>query len=164
MGKGREIRCYEYVNHPYTVVRDALSKDAASVFQVATKGAASRATSIAAELRVNVGLIEVAKEITIDIRGIEQEVSGSTPVTRLHLEWQATDSPHLFPLMNAQLSVYPLTPTETQLDFAGLYKPPAGAIGGAIDSVVGHRIAEVSVHRFVADVATYLRSELTSAE
>jgi hypothetical protein len=30
--KGREIRCYDYVNHPYEHVRDALRQDALTVF------------------------------------------------------------------------------------------------------------------------------------
>lgn len=160
MTKGREIRCYDYVNHPYEAVRDALSMNPYAVFQAATRGAASRAESIASELRVNIGGLEVAKEIAIVVHNIEEEASTSSPITRLHLEWEAAESPRLFPLMRAELSIYPLTSTETQLDFAGLYEPPAGALGGAVDSLVGHRIAEVSVHRFVADVATYLRSNL----
>ena len=49
MSKGREIHCYDYVNHPYEKVRGALSKDAPAVFQAATKAAASRAQSIASE-------------------------------------------------------------------------------------------------------------------
>ena len=43
MSKGRQIHCYDYVNHPYEQVRGALSKDAPAVFQWATKAAASRA-------------------------------------------------------------------------------------------------------------------------
>jgi hypothetical protein len=62
--------------------------------------------------------------------------------------------------MKAELSVYPLTRTETQLDFAGLYEPPLGTVGKAVNAIVGHRIAEVSVHRFVSDVAGYLRQTL----
>jgi hypothetical protein len=31
-----------------------------------------------------------------------------------------------------------------------------------MDTIVGHRIAEVSVHRFVTDVAAYLRTTLTA--
>jgi hypothetical protein len=82
------------------------------------------------------------------------------PVTRLRLEWEAATRPRLFPLMKAELSIYPLTATETQLDFSGLYKPPFGALGKAMNAIVGHRIAEVSVHRFVSDVAEYLRQVL----
>jgi hypothetical protein len=32
MSKGREIRCYDYVNHPYAQVRDALSNDGPGLF------------------------------------------------------------------------------------------------------------------------------------
>ena len=69
--------------------------------------------------------------------------------------------PGLFPLMKGELSVYPLTSMETQLDFSGVYEPPFGAVGKTVNAIVGHRIAEVSVHRFVSDVAGYLRQALT---
>ena len=51
---------------------------------------------------------------------------------------------------------------ETQLDFSGQYEPPLGAVGDAVDALVGHRIAEASVHRFVTDVARYLREHLAA--
>ena len=63
--------------------------------------------------------------------------------------------------MKAELSIYPLTASETQLDFLGLYEPPFGAVGKAMNAIVGHRIAEVSVHRFVSDVTAYLRQVLS---
>jgi hypothetical protein len=63
--------------------------------------------------------------------------------------------------MRGQLAMYPLTSTETQLDFSGVYEPPFGAIGKTMNAVVGHRIAEASVHRFIGDVAAYLRQALT---
>jgi hypothetical protein len=53
-----------------------------------------------------------------------------------------------------------LTATETQLDLSGLYEPPFGAVGKAMNAIAGYRIAEVSVHRFVGDVAGYLRQAL----
>ncbi len=31
MSKGREIRCYDYVNHPYERVCDVLKQDAGAV-------------------------------------------------------------------------------------------------------------------------------------
>jgi len=76
----------------------------------------------------------------------------SAPITRLQLEWEAATMPRLFPLMKAEISIYPLTATETQLDFSGLYEPPLGALGNAVNVIIGHRIAEVAVHRFVSDV------------
>ena len=164
MGKGRKIRCYDYVNHPYEQVRDALTKDALVVFQSATKAAASRARSIASELRVNIAGIEVGTDISISVTKIEENAGDVKlpPTTRVELEWEAAKSPRLFPFMQAELSIYPLTATETQLDFSGHYEPPLGALGSAINTVVGHRIADVSVHRFVSDVAGYLRTALAN--
>jgi len=161
--RGREIRCFDYVNHPYEQVRDALTKDAVAVFQSATQAAASRARSVAAELRVDLGGIGVEAGINISVKKVEEKAAeGMTgPVTRLQFEWEAAKMPGLFPLMRAELSVYPLTATETQLDFSGVYEPPLGAVGKALNAVAGYRIADASVHRFVSDVASYLRRTLT---
>jgi hypothetical protein len=159
MSNGRLIHCYDYVNRPYPEVRDALSQDALWVFQSATKAAASRAQSIASELRVDFGAIGIEADIHISVNNIEEKDREgiSDPVTRLQLEWEAATMPRLFPLMKAELSIYPLTATETQLDFKGFYEPPFGALGKAANAIVGHRIAEASVERFVTDVAQYLR-------
>lgn len=161
MSKGREVRCYDYVNHPYARVHDALSKDALAIFQSATKAAAARARSIASELHVDLGGIALDADIIISVTKIEKQTAEmKDPVTRLELEWQAAKLPSLFPLMKAELSIYPLTASETQLDFSGRYEPPFGAVGKAMNAIVGYRIAEVSVHRFVSDVAGHLRQVL----
>jgi hypothetical protein len=65
--------------------------------------------------------------------------------------------------MKGELALYPITATETQLDFGGSYEPPMGALGAALDAVVGHRIADASIHRFLSDVAHHLRSTLGNA-
>jgi hypothetical protein len=160
--QGREIRCYDYVNHPYARVRDVLMQNAVTVFQSATKNAASRAQSVAAELHIDFGGIGVTTDIKISVKSVAERVSqaNSIPTTTLQLEWEAATMPRLFPLMNGELSVYPLTATETQLDFSGVYEPPFGAVGKSMDTIVGHRVAEASVHRFVGDVAGYLRQTL----
>jgi len=162
MGTGRQIRSYDYVNHPYDRVRDALKKNAVAVFQSATKAAASRAESVAAELHVDFGGLGVTADINIAVKSVEErpadDASGRS--TKLVLEWEGATLPRLFPLMQGELTVYPLTTTETQLDFLGTYEPPFGAVGKTMNAIAGHRIAEASVHRFVNDVAGYLRQEL----
>jgi len=162
MTKGRKIRCYDYVNHPYEDVRDELKRDALMVFQSATKAVASRTESIAAELHVDMGGVGIKTDIRISVRSVEEKIVGarSTPTTRLRLEWEAATMPRLFPIMKAELDIYPLTATETQLDFSGHYEPPFGAAGKAMNAIVGHRLAEASVHRFVSEVAGYLRQAL----
>jgi len=138
MSSGREIRSYDYVNRPYERVRDALRQDALTVFQSATKAAASRAQSIAAELHVDFGGVGVKTDINIYVKDIDEKIIDATsgPILRLRLEWEATTMPGLFPLMRGELSVYPLTSTETQLDFSGVYEPPFGAVGGTVNAII----------------------------
>ena len=61
--------------------------------------------------------------------------------------------------MEGTFSVYPLSPTETQLDLQGRYRPPLGGVGSAINAVVGHRIAEATVLRLLRDVRTVIITE-----
>lgn len=163
MSKDKTIRVYDYVNHPYEAVKDVLCSDAAGVFRNATKVAALRAKTVASELHVNIAGIEVGTDIDISVKAVEERPKKimSPEATLIQLEWEASKMPRLFPFMKAELAVYPLTSTETQLDLEGNYEPPMGLLGSALDAVVGHRIAEASVHQFIKDVAAYLRTELS---
>jgi hypothetical protein len=162
MATGETIRSYDYVNHPYDRVRDTLKQNALAVFQAATKAAASRAEAVAAQLHVDFAGIGLKADIKIVIKDIQEKAAdtGTGASTTLLLEWESTTLPRLFPLMQGELSIYPLTSTETQLDFSGLYQPPFGAVGKTMNAIALHRVAEVSVHRFVSDVAGYLRHTL----
>ena len=160
MAKERQIRCFDYVNHRYEKVRDLLMADTAPAFSRATRRAAARAGDLASQLHVNIGGLEVGTDVEVAVQKVEETVgtSRASPVTRIQFEWKAKKSPQLFPLMHAELTVYPLTATETQLDFSGSYEPPLGVVGKGLDAMVGKRIADASIHRFVTDVAEYLRS------
>jgi hypothetical protein len=142
-------------------VRAALVADPVGIFRVATRTAADRARTVAAELRVTIAGVDVAAEVVVSIGTIADETGPmGGPLTRIPVSWEAAKHPQLFPLMSAVLTVYPLTATETQLDFLGHYEPPLGIVGGAMDALVGHRIAEASVHRIISDVARYLREQI----
>lgn len=155
-----EIRTYDYVNRPYAAVRAALTEDPAAVFSDATRAAADRAWSVAGELHVKIAGLDVSTEVFFTIGTVTEEASGPLggSTTRIPVSWEAAAHPAWFPLMDGVLAVYPLTSTETQLDFLGRYEPPLGLVGGAVDAVVGHRIAEASVHRFIGNVARFLRA------
>ena len=88
MNKGIEIRCNDYVNHPYVLVRDALVKDPLAVFQSATNAASSRAKAIASELRMDIGGIGIETSINITVKNIEE----TRPRQRLpKLSWISLD-------------------------------------------------------------------------
>jgi hypothetical protein len=162
MSRGREVRSFDYVNHPYDEVRSALTGNTLEVFQSATRAATTRAHNVASQLHVDIAGIELGTDISIEVKGVREEPAHGKKAasTIIELEWEAAKSPRLFPFMRAELAVYALTSTETQLDFYGRYEPPLGPLGSAMNAVAGHTIAEASVHRFVRDVAEYLRREL----
>jgi hypothetical protein len=158
----RKLRCYEYVNRPYEEVRKLLHRRAPDLFQRATTSASARADALAASLRVSVAGVELGVDVRIHVRSIRDEewTAGLSPITRVSLGWEAARAPALFPSMSAELSAWPLSSAETQLEIEGDYRPPLGAVGKAIDAVALHRIAEASVHRFLEDVVEQLRKEL----
>lgn len=161
MSEPRELHCYQYVNVDYDKVRDALRSDAVGIFQRATASATSRASELASTLRVAVGALEIGADVKIAVRAMNENVSAlGEPRTELEIAWTATSAAGLFPSMEATLSVYPLSAHETQIGLHGRYRPPLGVVGNAIDALVGHRIAEATVLRFVQDVATRINAEL----
>jgi hypothetical protein len=163
MADAHELRCYDYVNHPYVAVRDAMRADLGGIFGRATTNATGRAHALAANLKVGVGPLEVGTDVVMEMVGLEEHdegPAGRTPTTVIRLRWNAARAAALFPSMRAELIVYPLSKDETQIELRGEYTPPLGAVGSALDSLVGHRVADASVHRFVTDVARLLREEL----
>jgi hypothetical protein len=161
MSEARELHCYQYVTVPYDKVRDALSHDAAGIFERATTSATSRASEIVATLWASSGGMEIGRDVKIAVGDIDEKKSAlGDRTTTLALAWSTASAPGLFPSMEATLSVYSLSSKETQIDFHGHYQPPLGLVGNAIDAVVGHRVAEASVLRFVQEVAARINSEL----
>src|SRR5258708_23071586 len=157
MSEPRELQCYEYATMPYEEAREILRRDARGLFQRATLSALARALEVGATLHARVGPFEVGADVTIEVRDVSETVSAlGERTTRVELTWTAARNAGLFPAMSATLAVYPLSAGEVQLDLHGRYRPPLGAVGAAVDAIVGHRIATASVLRFVQDVARAL--------
>ena len=164
MSELKKLHCYEYVNVEYDKVKDALVRDALGIFGRATASASSRARELASTLRVAVGALQLGADVKIVVRGVEERVSAlGDRKTELAIAWSAASAAGLFPSMEATLSIYPLSAHETQIELDGGYRPPLGVVGSAIDAVVGHRLAEASVLRFVQDVAARINRELGAA-
>jgi hypothetical protein len=162
MSETHPLRCYDYVNHPFARVREAVNEHASEIFKLATTSASERQRDIGVQLRVRVGALEIGTEVSVKVGPVHDTMSSPLghEVAEFPLEWSSIKNPSLFPHMKAKLSVYPLSNTETQLELEGSYDPPLGVLGDAIDAVVGKRIAEATVLRFVQDVAAQLRLRL----
>jgi|HubBroStandDraft_2_1064218.scaffolds.fasta_scaffold56433_1 hypothetical protein len=165
MSEPRLLRCYQYINRPYEEVRNVLRSRPLEILQRATMSAAARGKALMSHLSVEIGKVEVGVDVRTCLHGIREDegAAGLTPVTRVDIGWEAAGAPTLFPVMRAQLSVWPLTSTETQLELEGAYAPPLGLVGKVIDAAIGHRVAEAAVHRFLEDAVEQLRRELPGA-
>lgn len=152
----RPFHCYEYVNREFAVVEAALAGDPVPLLKRATT-AASSAPNAAASLHVEVGPIEVGAAIELEVTNLERRVSPPNPRTTLGLRWRAATAQSVFPEMEADLVIFPLSSTETQLDLISQYRPPLGLLGEVIDGALLHGLAEASVARFLREVAAHLR-------
>ena len=159
----RELHAYDYVNAPFAVVRDAILRDAAAIFQRATASAATRAGDLGATLRFDVGPVQVGVDVNIEVKGHRDEITAlGDRSTHIEISWTAKRAAGLFPSLAGTLSVLPLGARETQLDFHARYQPPLGLVGDALDAVAGRRVAEASLRRFIEDVCARLRQELAT--
>jgi hypothetical protein len=159
------LRVYDYVNQPFERVAAALSGDASGILQRATTVAGERAAELGAKLHAHVGPVDITADVTIDVGPVDETpLPSGRPALRIPIKWHAIRTPRAFPVMQAELTVYPLTSTETQLELAGSYEPPLGAVGRALDGALLHKIAEASVLQFVQEIARYMREDLQAGK
>ena len=110
---------------------------------------------------VRVGPGGVAKLVRVQAR----ELSWTDSSGGLALRWEATGaSGKLFPVLDADLTIADLGPQGTLVKLAGVYRPPFGALGQALDRAVLHRIAVATIKGFLARVAAELALPYGGAE
>jgi hypothetical protein len=93
------------------------------------------------------------------------EVTTGSPVrgaseTWIPIRWEATGAPSLFPSLEADVITAHVGASLTQVALRGTYQAPFGRVGDALDRVLLHRIAEVSVKTFVDRIAESIQSDL----
>lgn len=145
--KNHTIYLYNYVPVTYERVRSMLESDARELIGDAVDAATARAETIAAKLEVSVAGFEVGRAINVRIGPFAESIEG-VPSARVHLTWEASHQSGLFPNMECDLEALPLTKDETEIVLAGVYRPPFGAAGSALDTALLHRVADASVRQF----------------
>lgn len=76
------------------------------------------------------------------------------------LVWRSASAGGLVPTLEADLELVPLSDDACQLSLLGSYRPPLSVAGDIADRLLGHRIAEACVRRFVLDVADQVTATL----
>ncbi len=105
-----------------------------------------------------VGVTGVSKLVRVQAR----ELSWADLSAGMALRWEATGSGGgLFPVLDADLTLTPAPGPGlgSLLTLAGVYRPPLGSLGEALDRAILHRIAVATVRRFLARVAAQLADQ-----
>jgi hypothetical protein len=108
------------------------------------------------ELRIEIGGGAITRRVAAEVGPL---INGHGTL-RVPLRWKAAEHPSLFPVMDGELTVSDIDGDHIELRFAGEYRPPLGAVGAAADTLAGRRMAEKSLHAFLADVAQRLEAAL----
>jgi hypothetical protein len=82
---------------------------------------------------------------------------------RLALRWEDATRPELFPLLDANFELMPVSAGRrpmTQLGLFGRYQPPLGRFGSAADTLAGRRIVLESVEGFLDELAARIERDV----
>ncbi len=83
-----------------------------------------------------------------------RELARRGGVAVLTIRWQATGAAGgLFPVLDADITLAPDGENAALLGIDGVYGPPAGAIGAAMDRALLHRIATATARSFLNRLA-----------
>ena len=137
-----------------------LLREPARMFPRAAPADRSGDGSYSATLKLDLGLVEIGREVVVDIG----EVKLDHGIAIVPLRWRASDHQGLFPVMDATLEVIALSDDlpECQISVIGRYQPPMGLLGSLGDAVAGQKIAQAVVTEFTTQVASRL-TELAAA-
>ncbi|HEY6311379.1 MAG TPA: hypothetical protein VIY52_11320 [Streptosporangiaceae bacterium] len=103
-----------------------------------------------------VGLPGLAKLVRVQVR----DLAWTDLSAGLAIRWEATGpGGGLFPVLDADITLAPAGEQGSVLSVAGVYRPPLGALGQALDRAVLRRVAAATIRRFVAQVAARITGQ-----
>lgn len=79
---------------------------------------------------------------------------------RRSIAWRSAVADRLVPMLEADIELASLDGSGCQLSLMGSYRPPLSVVGAAGDRLLGHRVAEACVRRFVLDLAERLETAM----
>ena len=83
----------------------------------------------------------------------------------LAIRWEATGpGARLFPVLDADLRLASARDQVTLLTVAGVYRPPLGPLGEALDRVILHQVADATIRNFAVRIAAQITGRPGAAE
>ena len=108
-----------------------------------------------------VGVAGLSKLVRVQLR----ELAWTDRSAGLAIRWEATGpGGGLFPVLDADLRLAFTGDQVTLLTMAGVYRPPLGPLGEALDRVIMHRVADATIRNFDIWVAAQIAGQPGAAE
>jgi hypothetical protein len=93
------------------------------------------------------------------------ELASADESNGVAIRWQAAGpGSRLFPVLDADVMLAPADDRHTLLMLTGVYRPPFGALGAAIDRAVLHRLAAATIRNFLGRLAEDISRDNGRAE
>ena len=137
----------------FAVARERLMKLAGSEFLLGTSESAyDRGT----EGLARVGIPGLSKLVRVQVR----DLASTEALAGLAIRWEATGpGSALFPVLDADITLARAGEHACLLGISGVYRPPLGALGQALDRAILHRVAAATIRDFAAQVAAGITDE-----
>jgi len=107
-----------------------------------------------------VGALGLSKVVRVHLRQLT-EAGGQV---RLAIRWEASGpAGGLFPALDADITLLPAEDQTTLLGLTGVYRPPLGQLGAALDRAALHRVAAATVRNFLDRLAASISAGAAEA-
>jgi len=131
----------------YAIARERLMRLVEGATLLST---AEDAYDVGATVLARVGIPGLSKLVRVQVR----ELTRTEGATGLAIRWEATGpGGGLFPVLDADITLAPAGDRATVLAMAGVYRPPLGALGQALDRAILHRVAVATIRSFLTGLA-----------
>lgn len=151
------VQMYGAVGVPYHSVREMMRDR--TLATLATPRTLPREWLHGGDAQLDVDLVgrRVARDVSVTIADFV-DVPGRVPLGRVHLQWTPVDRTSLYPVLDADLEIEPINVSRTMVSILASYEPPLGRLGGVVDRLGMHRLAEATVRRFFSRLTAEVRA------
>jgi hypothetical protein len=137
----------------FTIARERLLQLAGSGLLASTS---EDAYDLGTASLIRVGIPGLSKLVRVQAR----DLAPAERSVGLAIRWEATGpGDGLFPVMDADIRLVRAGERACVLTMSGVYRPPLGALGQALDRAILHRVAAATVRNFLGQVAARIADQ-----
>jgi hypothetical protein len=85
-------------------------------------------------------------------------VERAAGIVTMPLHWRDASHAGAFPEMHAEVRVVAIDEHTTEVQLAGRYEPPFGALGAVVDTIIGRRLAQRTADETVDRLAAHIQT------